>query len=588
MPPRLNHLILILTVYILTLFTLLHAFRLALDLSPGRAPHTSNVNADPLSSSNRGVNLALFKPKTLFRTLFEPKPQNGQNVNWLARLGWGLGEATVEILESSSSRTFEARMAFFGRSIPEDGLVGWLVPLDSLFKPCHTVESETHKEEKITASPSSHTPIPAPFLPLDGAYVPTPETHSDGDTESLDAINASSLEDPENTGCPPQCPITQFTLSPDTLSTPFHPFPNTTWLALVRRGTCSFAAKARFAETLGASGLLVGGLDETLISMSAGSEDGDLEIRSIFVTNGTYSVLMDRVQQSGVRLDVDAGRRPKTQDEQPAGTAVDGEASSAVGRSVKTILIKLEGEPPWAWYTPILSVLLVLSLPSVLTLCTLFFHRIRAERREREMRAPEDIVAGLPIRVWNGVRWEKDLERGEQAASEEAQPTERSPILPVRSASKENDRTRPNYGAINDSEPSTSAPRAGIGALSFLRRSSIDATDTRTQEVPIMSPPESPRRGRHHQEDSDETIPRPPWFGSQTECAICLCDFEIGDRVRVLPCGHVFHLDEVDPWLIKQRKVVSKPKSLLKPNDTHLCNLSAPSANTTLRTLPPL
>lgn len=38
----------------------------------------------------------------------------------------------------------------------------------------------------------------------------------------------------------------------------------------------------------------------------------------------------------------------------------------------------------------------------------------------------------------------------------------------------------------------------------------------------------------------------PPWFDEQTECAICLTDFERGDRVRVLPCKHIFHLDEID------------------------------------------
>ncbi|KIM27342.1 hypothetical protein M408DRAFT_330065 [Serendipita vermifera MAFF 305830] len=49
--------------------------------------------------------------------------------------------------------------------------------------------------------------------------------------------------------------------------------------------------------------------------MSTGGEDGDLEIRSVFFTNGTYTLLVDRVQGSGVRLEVDAGKRPKTWDD---------------------------------------------------------------------------------------------------------------------------------------------------------------------------------------------------------------------------------------------------------------------------------
>ena len=34
------------------------------------------------------------------------------------------------------------------------------------------------------------------------------------------------------------------------------------------------------------------------------------------------------------------------------------------------------------------------------------------------------------------------------------------------------------------------------------------------------------------------------------ECAVCLTEFEEGDEVRVLPCGHIFHLDCCDKWLL--------------------------------------
>lgn len=37
---------------------------------------------------------------------------------------------------------------------------------------------------------------------------------------------------------------------------------------------------------------------------------------------------------------------------------------------------------------------------------------------------------------------------------------------------------------------------------------------------------------------------------SYTECAICLCEFEPGDEITSLPCGHVFHLNGcVREWL---------------------------------------
>lgn len=107
MPPRPNQLILILTVYILTLFTVLHTFRLALDLSPGRAPQTSSANTSAVSWSS-----ALFSPSKLLRTLYEPKPENGQGVSWLVRLGWGLGEATIEILVSFKHITAHSSFVF--------------------------------------------------------------------------------------------------------------------------------------------------------------------------------------------------------------------------------------------------------------------------------------------------------------------------------------------------------------------------------------------------------------------------------------------------------------------------------------------
>jgi RING-like zinc finger len=58
-----------------------------------------------------------------------------------------------------------------------------------------------------------------------------------------------------------------------------------------------------------------------------------------------------------------------------------------------------------------------------------------------------------------------------------------------------------------------------------------------------------------------------PWFETQLRCAICLEDFAKGDNVRVLPCEHIFHVEEIDDWLINRKKLVNH--LTITPYDAH-------------------
>lgn len=150
-------------------------------------------------------------------------------------------------------------------------------------------------------------------------------------------------------------------------------------------------------------------------------------------------------------------------------------------------------------------------LPSTLTLLTLIIHRLRAAQAARQERAPEDVVNSLPWRVWTGTGWEKHEGC-----------TPRSARLGSKTVSDHD---------LENGDPDSELEHYGTQPC-----------------FPSTS---------HHRREADEQSIAPPWFEAQTECAICLCEFVKGDRVRILPCKHFFHLDEIDEWLIHRKKLVS-------------------------------
>ena len=163
----------------------------------------------------------------------------------------------------------------------------------------------------------------------------------------------------------------------------------------------------------------------------------------------------------------------------------------------------------FSFLSPIITFVIILLLPSVLTFVTLLIHRIRAARAARRDRAPEDVVHNLPWQIWTGNGWEK------------------------------------HDNAEHESPVSASSVKMDLEQGVLAEAPIVDNDGTKLPTIEDAST-----------SLDNKLLKNQPWFESQLECAICLSEFVKGDKVRVLPCHHIFHLDEVDEWLIQRKKLV--------------------------------
>ena len=225
---------------------------------------------------------------------------------WLWGWAWG-ADSSVSVVDRTPPLTFISRPAAFGSELT-DPLLGYVIPLNSFTAPCPDVEDANEF-----------------------------------------ALNYTSQVPTSNVGCPALC-----------ISGPNVPEASESWVALVQRGKCQFADKAREAQRLGARAVVVGGDDPEI----SGNPDALVNMYS----PGASSCLRNRaflpeIIRAGDASDVRiAATFIKYSDYMELSSLIATSNTSHSG--LKTLSLLLNSEySVWQWYSYVLAL-----RPSVLAL----------------------------------------------------------------------------------------------------------------------------------------------------------------------------------------------------------------------------
>ncbi|BGP37076.1 hypothetical protein JCM10449v2_000980 [Rhodotorula kratochvilovae] len=315
--------------------------------------------------------------------------------------------------------------------------------------------------------------------------------------------------------------------------------PATPWIALVQRGKCPFSQKVRFAQERGAQAVVFGDESEELGGISGGhglltpwspDDTSDITIPSTFVSHASYLSLLRTWNDEQEIAKHDSPMHDDSTQTDVLGH--DGGKTALVGLEVV-----LSKDEVFAW--PLLDLLfMLLFLPSLLTLVTVFIQRVRVARAHKAERAPKDAVARLPVFRWGEAEKPASPDGAATTTRNLEQDEEREVgIAHVPAADEPTEETALLH-------PSTDAH-----APSLVQRAAARLPASLTRRLPTRlrpSPPPAPHRA------APRATRRYP---SLTECPFCLSDFEAGDLVMELPCSHVFHADEIETWLQQQKGI---------------------------------
>ncbi|KAI9112544.1 hypothetical protein K1719_016467 [Acacia pycnantha] len=107
----------------------------------------------------------------------------------------------------------------------------------------------------------------------------------------------------------------------------------------------------------------------------------------------------------------------------------------------------------------------------------------------------------------------------------------------------------PQHGSVNNDTPTCPTCNLYLGQRSHMRSLDVSESVRRQQayHAPNLPAPRSAIERIPDLEITQDMLER------QDTCIICEEEFELGDTVKVLECGHSFHTDCLLPWLEKYR-----------------------------------
>jgi hypothetical protein len=176
-------------------------------------------------------------------------------------------------------------------------------------------------------------------------------------------------------------------------------------------------------------------------------------------------------------------------------------------------------------------IIMLFFLPTVFTTLVIATTKARQYRQRRRLRAPKALVDSLP-----SFQWSENLSSDIAALDAAAE-----------KAAGNGSQISLGGGTAGSDRPTTRLVKTLSNALKtyYSRRRYTGGLRSPEFRSADDSPPTiSTSKAR--------TLARKIF--SQRECAICLSDFVKGDNVKLLPCGHIFHVDEIDDWLVGQKR----------------------------------